>query len=91
MRQIICDDKGCRLEPSHQNLVGGGGVSTLNQSSGGLAPVAPSKLIPLVRVKRENLTGGQKPKALERKTEVKKPKPTQGKKTNGYTIRFRCI
>ena len=60
MRQIICDDKGCRLEPSHQNLVGGGGVSTFNQSSGGLAPVAPSKLIPLVRKEVKVLTGGSK-------------------------------
>ena len=82
MRQIICDDKGCRVKPSHQNLIGGGGVNTLSESSGGLAPVAPSKLIPLIKIeKKKDLSeGGSIVQGQKRKRSCVK---------NGYKRRIR--
>jgi len=47
MRQIVCDDKKCSLQPSRHNQFGGGGDNIIVGSSGGLAPQAGSYLIPV--------------------------------------------
>ena len=81
MRQIICDNKGCRLEPSSQNVIGRGRVNTLRGGGGGLAPRPVSKLIPIEEPKRKSEPVKRKPlkkKPIKRKSLVggskKKPK-----------------
>lgn len=69
MRQIICDDKGCRLELSRHNLVGSGRVNTLRGGGGGLAPKPVSQLIP---IEKKALFGGKKKKVIRKRNCVKK-------------------
>jgi len=49
MRQVVCDEKSCVLEPSHQNEIGEGTVNMRNKmsgGSGGLAPIESTYFIP---------------------------------------------
>ena len=81
MRQVICDEKGCKLEPPSQNMIGGGRVNIL--SGGGLAPVLESELVPIQSantnniVKKRRLTGGgvkKKRSVSKKKRSLKKQK-----------------
>ena len=76
MRQVICDNKGCKLEPIRHNLIGRGRVNI--SSRGGLTPIFESELLPFPNStaastgrKRKVLTGGgkkkQKKKTVKRK------------------------
>ena len=80
MRQVVCDDKGCKLEPPSQNMIGGGRVNIL--SGGGLPPVLESELVPIPSankhiVKKRRLTGGgvkKKRSVSKKKRSLKKQK-----------------
>ena len=50
MREFVCDQKTCTLEPSNHIQTGSGGVKTYNEmsgGSGGLDPVQSTFYIPL--------------------------------------------
>ena len=85
MRQVVCDDKGCKLEPPSQNMIGSGRVNIL--SGGGLAPVLESELVPIPSVKnivkkrRRNLSGGGK----------KKKKPTKKRRKRSLVRGFKRL
>ena len=59
MREFICDEKACVLEPSHQIQSGSGCVKTYNEMSGGSAgldPVQSTFYIPLKKAATVGVT-----------------------------------
>jgi len=65
MRQVVCDDKGCKLEPPGQNIIGRGRVNTLFGGGGGLSANILSELLPISLPTRKSekerkLAGGKR-------------------------------
>lgn len=80
MRQVVCDNSSCELEPSSQ--VGEGNIQTDTKMTGGNVGIAPeessyyiplkSKLSTTKRVRRTQIGGGRKRKRTNPLRTVKK-------------------
>jgi len=65
MRQIICEEKECYLEPAKVSQVGGGANELTYMMAGeqdGLSPTEPTYMVPL-----RQTSGGQSTRKLRRK------------------------
>jgi len=106
MREVVCDEKSCVLEPSHQNQIGRGGVNMKNQmsgGSGGLAPTESTYFIPFKpgakkaaskkQTKRSQIGGRIKKRRSKKRGSHSKAKRQRRTKqqTGGAKRRRKCV
>lgn len=105
MRDVICNDQGCKLESPNKMQVGGGvdnNVAYLSASSNGLQPQSGSLLIPLSAAKgstplrrrrRKRQVGGKKQirKVKKRQTGGRKIVRKQKRQVGGKKIKIKRL